>query len=65
MKKILTIITLVLAAFLTLPAPASGQAKQAKIQTRKVKLSDFTTKTTNEDECAVIICSISSLDCRS
>ena len=46
MKKILTIITLVLAAFLTLPAPVSGQAKQAKIQTRKVKLSDFTTKTT-------------------
>ncbi len=46
MKKILTIITLALAAFLILPAPASGQAKQAKIQTRKVKLSDFTTKTT-------------------
>ena len=51
MKKILTLITLALAAFLILPAPVSGQAKQAKIQTRKVKLSDFTTKTTK-----VVLC---------
>ena len=57
MKKILTIITLVLTAFLTLPAPASGQAKQAKIQTRKVKLSDFTTKTTK-----VVLCGGSLFD---
>ena len=46
MKKILTLTVLSLAALLTFPAPVSGQAKQARIQTRKVKLSDFTTKTT-------------------
>lgn len=45
-RNILKILTLALAALLLLPTTADGQAKQAKIQTRKVRLSDFTTKTT-------------------
>ncbi|MBR1575383.1 MAG: hypothetical protein IJ654_10985 [Bacteroidales bacterium] len=46
MKKILSLLVLTLCAALLCAAPASGQAKQAKIQTRKVRLSDFPTKTT-------------------
>ena len=45
-RNILKILTLALVALLILPTTAFGQAKQAKIQTRKVRLSDFTTKTT-------------------
>ena len=45
-RNILKILTLALAALLLLPPTSFGQAKQAKIQTRKVRLSDFTTKTT-------------------
>lgn len=45
-RKIFTILTFLLAALLLLPLTAGAQAKQATIQTRKVKLSDFTTKTT-------------------
>ena len=51
MKKIFTLIALALFAFTAFPSTADGQAKQAKIQTRKVKLSDFTTKTTK-----VVLC---------
>ena len=46
MKKIVSILLLALFALAFVPAPAAGQAKQAKIQTRKVRLSDFPTKTT-------------------
>ena len=44
MKKISTLLILALSLLLSLPA--AGQAKQATIQTRKVRLSDFPTKTT-------------------
>ena len=43
MKKIHTLLLLTLLALLLLPGTVSGQAK---IQTRKYKLSDFPTKTT-------------------
>ena len=46
MKKIVSLLLLALSALAFAPAPAAGQAKQAKIQTRKVRLSDFPTKTT-------------------
>ena len=44
MKKISALLILALSFLLSLPA--AGQAKQATIQTRKVRLSDFPTKTT-------------------
>ena len=45
-KKIVPLLSLVLSALLFLPLTASGQARQATIQTRKVRLGDFPTKTT-------------------
>ena len=45
-KTIFALFALMLAAFLSDGVPAAGQAKQATIQTRKVKLGDFPTKTT-------------------
>lgn len=46
MKKIFLFLFLALPVLMTQPLPVAGQVKQAKIQTRKVKLSDFPTKTT-------------------
>ncbi len=50
-KTILALFALILSVLLSGAISAAGQAKQAKIQTRKVKLSDFTTKTTK-----VVLC---------
>lgn len=45
-RKTLPLLSLMLSALLLLPLTAGGQAKQATIQTRKVRLSDFPTKIT-------------------
>ena len=50
-KTIFALFALILSVLISGAIPAAGQAKQAKIQTRKVKLSDFTTKTTK-----VVLC---------